>query len=444
MIIDQQTSNQIATALANHFDSLYYVEIATGAYIEFVSPLMLNKECIPKQGDDFFRMARENTVKYVHPDDQEAVLRIQDKNSIPENLEQNYSYSVSARIIIDGEIIHVRYINIICEDMKHIIFCMENTEAEYREKAEQSKILKSAERLARRDVLTGIKNKTAFSEQIDSINSKIRSKSKDYQFGVIIFDINNLKHLNDTRGHSFGDEAIQKASRMICSIFQHSPVFRIGGDEFVVVLTGDDFEQRKQLLTVFRNESNANGQYRSGPVVASGMAVYDQENDECFSDVFTRADRHMYENKNELKAKHVLNGFKDMEKLNMPIPDERKRLLDSMFGALLTVSDGGYIYINDMRYDFSRWSLPLVDDFGLKSEYMYHADSIWKDYIHPDDMQTYQAAVEAVLHGDRRLRPIFYRARKPDGKYVMLTTRGFVLSDSNGDPEYFGGIIIKK
>ena len=85
-----------------------------------------------------------------------------------------------------------------------------------------------------------------------------------------------------------------------------------------------------------------------------------------------------------------------------------------------------------------------VDDFELKSEYMYHADSIWKDYIHPDDMQTYQDAVEAVLHGDRMMRPIYYRARKADGKYVLLTTRGFVLNDSNGDPEYFGGIIIEK
>ncbi len=331
-----------------------------------------------------------------------------------------------------------------CEDREHIIYCMENIEEEYREKIEQSRNLKSAERMARRDGLTGIKNKTAFSERADLINNNIKTQAKDYQFGVIVFDINNLKHLNDTRGHSFGDEAIQKASRMICNIFQHSPVFRIGGDEFVAILTGDDYEQRKQLLTVFRNESNANGRYRSGPVVASGMAVYDCENDESFSDVFTRADRHMYENKNELKSKHVLDSFKDMEKLNMPISDERKRMLDSLFGALLTVSDGGYVYLNDMRYDFSRWSLPLVDDFELKSEYMYHADSIWKDYIHPDDMQTYQDAVEAVLHGDRMMRPIYYRARKADGKYVLLTTRGFVLNDSNGDPEYFGGIIIEK
>ena len=62
-------------------------------------------------------------------------------------------------------------------------------------------------------------------------------------------------------------------------------------------------------------------------------------------------------------------------------------MLDSLFGALLTVAGGGYIYLCDLRYDYSRWALSIIDDFGLKSEYMYHADKIWRDYIHPDDLE---------------------------------------------------------
>lgn len=62
--------------------------------------------------------------------------------------------------------------------------------------------------------------------------------------------------------------------------------------------------------------------------------------------------------------------------------------------------------------------------------------------MHPDDRGVYKAAVDAVLNGTAEVRPIFYRARKADGSYVLLTTRGFVLSDENGEPEYFGGIII--
>ena len=102
------------------------------------------------------------------------------------------------------------------------------------------------------------------------------------------------------------------------------------------------------------------------------------------------------------------------------------------------------VYLNDMNYDYSRWSLPLIDDFGLESEYMYHADKIWLDYIHPEDLKVYRAAVDAVLNGNAEVQAIYYRARKPDGTYVSLTTRGFVLTDSKGNPEYFGGIIIQQ
>ena len=106
------------------------------------------------------------------------------------------------------------------------------------------------------------------------------------------------------------------------------------------------------------------------------------------------------------------------------------------------MSNGGYVYLNDMRYDFSRWSLALVNDFNLDSEYMYHADSIWQNYVHPDDVETYRNAVDAVLCNNDDVQQIWYRAKKADGTYVLLTTRGFVLVDSEGKPEYFGGIII--
>lgn len=131
-----------------------------------------------------------------------------------------------------------------------------------------------------------------------------------------------------------------------------------------------------------------------------------------------------------------------MDTLEKTIPEERKRLLDGFFGAMVTIAGESYVYLNDMHYDYSRWSLPLVTDFALESEYMYHADKIWMDYVHPDDLQAYKDAVDAVLCGNAEVKSVYYRARKPDGSYVLLTTRGFVLCDKDGKPEYFGGIII--
>ena len=297
--------------------------------------------------------------------------------------------------------------------------------------------------MARFDELTGVRNKNAFKEFSESINQKIKEGNKDYRFGIIMCDMNDLKIINDTRGHNFGDEAIQRTSRMICGIFSHSPVFRIGGDEFVIILTDKAYDNRESLLEELKEESFINRQSRSGPVVAFGMAVYEPETDDDFSNVFGRADKAMYENKKEIKSTNLKQIFRDMDNIEKQITPERKRSLDALFGALCTVSEGGYVYLNDMRYDFSRWSLAFVDDFGMKSEYMYHADKLWQEKLHPDDLEAYRATIDAVLSGTTdMIKPFTYRAKKADGTYALLTTRGFILSDDRGNADYFGGIVI--
>jgi len=338
--------------------------------------------------------------------------------------------------------VHVRHVMFLCDDKKHLLCCLENIDKEVRAQEKQKKDLQTAEKMARQDKLTGIRNRNAYLEFINALDKNIKSDSYTKPFGVVVCDINNLKHINDTRGHSFGDEAIKRASRMVCEMFKHSPVFRTGGDEFVGILTESDYEQRDELLKKFREESLSNGRLRSGPEVACGLAVYEPATDKGFNEVFERADLEMYEDKKAIKARDVIWDVPTAEIKSNLISDERKRLLDGMFGALYTVAGEGYVFLNDLHYDFSRWSVKLVNDFGLESEYMYHADKIWHDYVHPDDVEMYNEAVEAVLRGNMEFRPMLYRAKKADGTYVKLSTRGFVLTDSRGNPEYFGGIII--
>ena len=439
---DPEAYKQVAVTLSTHFDGLYYVDIETGSYVEFVPIALLKEMGLPSRGKNFFKDAVKCAKKCVHPDDLDQALTFLDKEKMLEYLTENDSHAAIYRIVADGEITHLRHVEFLSEDKKHIVFCAKNVEAEYRREEEQKKNLQSAELRARLDDLTGIRNKNAFQEHVKSIESKIEAGENVQPFGIVMCDLNDLKQMNDTRGHSFGDEALQSASRMICDAFKHSPVFRVGGDEFVVVLSGNDYKQREKLLKQFRENSEANRLSRTGPVIASGMAIYHADKNESFDDVFKRADQKMYKNKNKLKSIRLIDDFGKMKDIKDPIPAERRRLLDGFFEAMYTIAGSGYVYLNDMRYDFSRWSLPLVDDFGLASEYMYHADSIWLNYIHPEDADAYRKAIDAVLCNDAEVRQIYYRARKADGTYVLLTTRGFVLTDNKGKPEYFGGIII--
>ena len=116
MNIEQTAFNQIATSLAKHFDSLYYIEIKTGHYMEFLPTQIFADLQIPKQGEDFFELAKRNINKSVHPGDLEFALSSNDKETVLDNLSRNNTYSVIHRLVINGRIIHIRHIYIMCED----------------------------------------------------------------------------------------------------------------------------------------------------------------------------------------------------------------------------------------------------------------------------------------------------------------------------------------
>ncbi|MBQ6622541.1 MAG: GGDEF domain-containing protein [Mogibacterium sp.] len=107
--------------------------------------------------------------------------------------------------------------------------------------------------------------------------------------------------MNDTQGHKAGDEYLRQACRMICRHFDHSPVYRVGGDEFAVLLTGTDFEERAEILRRIHEESAANIR-TGGSVVSAGISVFDAGSDTKMQAVFERADAEMYREKKLLKS----------------------------------------------------------------------------------------------------------------------------------------------
>ena len=157
--------------------------------------------------------------------------------------------------------------------------------------------------LATTDSMTGVKNKRAFTEYEAHINSQLLRGTLD-KFAIVVCDMNGLKWINDNKGHKVGDEYIIAACKMICAIFKHSPVFRFGGDEFVVILTEEDYEMRESLFGALNKQSEQNRE-TGGVVVASGMAEYRSGSDLSMLAVFDRADSRMYARKEELKGRET-------------------------------------------------------------------------------------------------------------------------------------------
>lgn len=121
--------------------------------------------------------------------------------------------------------------------------------------------------------------------------------------------------------------------------------------------------------------------------------------------------------------------------------DSRKAKLDSFFDAFSVLSEGNYIYICDMKEDYSRWSKSAVDFFDLPDEYMYGAGAVWEDHIHPDDRENYNQSIKEIFSGDSEGHNMQYRARARDGNYVVCTCKGVIIKSLKGEPEYFCGSI---
>lgn len=194
-------------------------------------------------------------------------------------------------------------------------FVIESEKNEYRKGLETSlnrerqhlDELDTTRQLAYTDALTGAQSKLAYMEKEEEIDKAI-SEGSAGKFAFAVFDVNMLKMINDTKGHDAGDACIYNACRIIGDVFRGSPVYRVGGDEFVAVLEDADYEDREELLASF-NERIEDNLAKGGVVVSAGVAEYIPGEDSSAKRVFARADMRMYARKDELKREHAkVNG----------------------------------------------------------------------------------------------------------------------------------------
>ena len=163
-----------------------------------------------------------------------------------------------------------------------------------------------ASEMAYTDALTGLQNKNAFEMTQNDLQKKIDS-GESLQFAVIMIDVNNLKYVNDTFGHDMGDSYLKGCCKIASTIIKNSPIYRIGGDEFVAILKDNDYEIRQTLLAnlkksfklIYGDESKKPWERYSAAV---GLSYY--SGDVSVNSVIKRADNAMYEAKAEFKKKH--------------------------------------------------------------------------------------------------------------------------------------------
>ena len=160
--------------------------------------------------------------------------------------------------------------------------------------------------ISNHDPLTKVMSRLSFDDWAKKLDEIIQSDPSSLNFAICLCDLNYLKTVNDSFGHDTGDSYIINCCKTICNFFKHSPVFRVGGDEFVTIIQNEDFERLNQIKKEIHNfstdEIKKKAELYEKRSFASGFATFNPEKDKSFNEVMKRADVEMYKNKKLLKS----------------------------------------------------------------------------------------------------------------------------------------------
>ena len=209
-----------------------------------------------------------------------------------------YAYFTSA-FKVENIIDFIAYVAVV------IVICIRHFNVTMREHSAYKKI----EEMSYKDELTGLLNERSYVNETESIDKNIVSNSfKD--FAVILMDVNNLKATNDAYGHRYGCHLIVHCGHILPTIFKSSKLFHVGGDEFIVIVYGEDFINFEERIKEF-DEKCCYGfiEYEGVNLIFSVARGYAKcEEGMKYKDVLQIADKAMYENKAEIKQTYNMKA----------------------------------------------------------------------------------------------------------------------------------------
>ncbi|SEK18175.1 diguanylate cyclase (GGDEF) domain-containing protein [Pseudobutyrivibrio ruminis] len=287
-------------ALSGDFINIYSVDPVTNAYVSYNSSEEYGRLNLAMKGEDFFEETARNVWHTFHPDDIKDFLKVFDKKTVLKRIEEDGIFVYKYRVMVENQVVHwcLRATLIQEDNEARLLVGVMNIEKQVVQEREYATSLIEAEERATKDQLTGVKNKRAYADEEEHLNTQIQA-GVEVKFAIIVCDLNGLKQVNDNQGHQAGDDYIKEGCMILCDAFARSPVYRIGGDEFVAIAQGKDYEMIENRLGKI-DRANKRNDKANGVTMAVGWAKFGPE-DRFVSDVFDRADSAMYENKKKMK-----------------------------------------------------------------------------------------------------------------------------------------------
>lgn len=293
------------------------------------------------------------------------------------------------------------------------------------------------ERSAHIDSLTNLGNRGGLDRHVDQL------WLKGTPFTCAYIDIDHLKHCNDRFGHAEGNRYILSICRALTETMEHDELlFRIGGDEFVLVSPTTDETELEQRLERTRADLIEATSDDKAPMISSfsfGCSRVDPLAGDTRRQMTMDADRKMY----RYKLMHRVQQPKDSDAPQHPIA-EQFPCNDRVFQAISMSSETRYPFILNLDTGESQWSVNAVRDFDLPSQHPYHSVEMWLARVHPEDRDNVRAELDMVASGTWHFHYMQYRVMDATGKYALCDCTGHRLDGTDTEPNMYVGIIINR
>lgn len=305
------------------------------------------------------------------------------------------------------------------------------------------------------DMLTGAQNRNAYEDMIRKLEEQ---EDILVNIGVMLIDVDDMKHINDNFGHEKGDEALKQCYGCIQQAFGSGvDCFRIGGDEFVCIFQMDETVGMEEKMRSFEHIIEEHGRALTYPFsVSVGYAGYNRDTDICFRDVVRRSDTMMYRKKRKKKLMRAAGSTDQIAEylkkgLVGAIPEEfifhekkYQQLPIEMLCAfidLLSPSTDDYLYVLDFRTDYYYIAPYALQRFSLEENSFHHVIEKMEKCVYGEDYDLLRAEIEDLLMTDRCMHNLVYRLTRVDGKPVWINCRGYVVRDDSNRALYMIGCI---